>query len=174
MNEQCGDNRFELIKKYKNKLIESTNIETSLEEMAALDDILFRMWQMGWLDSLEALDNYKKIKVLMNKYNIKSVDELEHIILNDATGEDAFRNYVETNVMPYRNIEMELGISLVTLFKALRSGIHIIDDGYPYNDRVNLIYSNSFPCGFKGKVGDHCVFFKDYGKTWSLTKEELL
>ena len=72
------------------------------------------------------------------------------------------------------DIEEELGISLVTLFRALRSGIHIIDDGYPYNDRVNLIYSNSFPCGFKGKVGDHCVFFKDYGKTWALTKEELL
>lgn len=71
------------------------------------------------------------------------------------------------------DIEEELGIELATLFKALRSGIHIIDDGYPYNDRVNLIYSNSSPCGFKGKVGDHCVFFKDYGKTWSLTKEEL-
>lgn len=71
------------------------------------------------------------------------------------------------------DIEEELGIELATLFKALRSGIHIIDDGYPYNDRVNLIYSKSFPCGFKGKVGDHCVFFKDYGRTWSLTKEEL-
>lgn len=54
MNEQCGDNRFELIKKYKDKLIESTNIETSPEEMLVLDDILFRMWQMGWLDKLEA------------------------------------------------------------------------------------------------------------------------
>ena len=72
------------------------------------------------------------------------------------------------------DIEEELGIDLVTLFKALRSGIHIIDDGYPYNDRVDLIYSSDTPCGFKGKVSDHCAFFKDYGKTWALTKEELL
>lgn len=49
----CGDNRFVLIEKYKRKLINSTNIETSPDEMAVLDDILFRCWQMGWLDSLE-------------------------------------------------------------------------------------------------------------------------
>lgn len=53
MNDCCDDNRFELIEKYKNKLIESTNIETSPEEMLVLDNILFRMWQMGWLDKLE-------------------------------------------------------------------------------------------------------------------------
>ena len=49
----CGDNRFELIEKYKKKLIEATNIETSPEEMNVLDDILLRFWQMGWLDKLE-------------------------------------------------------------------------------------------------------------------------
>ena len=53
MNEVCSDNRFELIEKYKTKLIESTNIETSLDEMNVLDSILFRFWQMGWLDKLE-------------------------------------------------------------------------------------------------------------------------
>ena len=53
MNNLCDDNRFELIAKYKTELIESTNIETSPEEMAVLDDILFRFWQMGWLEILE-------------------------------------------------------------------------------------------------------------------------
>lgn len=53
MNDICGDNRFELINKYKRKLIEATNIETAPDEMAVLDDILFRFWQMGWLDKLE-------------------------------------------------------------------------------------------------------------------------
>lgn len=53
MVEICGDNRFELIDKYKRKLIEATNIETAPDEMAVLDDILFRFWQMGWLDKLE-------------------------------------------------------------------------------------------------------------------------
>lgn len=54
MNDLCTDNRFELIERYKQKLIESTNIETAPDEMAVLDSILFRFWQMGWLDILEA------------------------------------------------------------------------------------------------------------------------
>ena len=54
MAEICGDNRFELIEKYKTKLIEATNIETAKDEMVVIDNILFRFWQMGWLDKLEA------------------------------------------------------------------------------------------------------------------------
>ena len=54
MSEVCGDNRFELIGEFKGKLVDGTNIETSPEEMAVLDNILFRIWQMGWLDKLKA------------------------------------------------------------------------------------------------------------------------
>ena len=53
MFEVCSDNRFELIEKYKKVLIENTNIEDSPEEMAVIDNILFRLWQLGWLDILE-------------------------------------------------------------------------------------------------------------------------
>jgi len=53
MNVMCGDNRFELIEKYKKKLIEYTNIEHCETDMEAIDSILFRFWQMGWLDKLE-------------------------------------------------------------------------------------------------------------------------
>lgn len=53
MADMCDDNRFELINKYKQRLIEATNIETAQDEMAVLDNILFRFWQMGWLDKLE-------------------------------------------------------------------------------------------------------------------------
>lgn len=49
MSEICTDNRFEVIAAYKKKLIESTNIETSPDEMAVIDNVLFRFWQMGWL-----------------------------------------------------------------------------------------------------------------------------
>ena len=55
MNEVCSDNRFELIEKYKNKLIEATNIEDDADDMKAIDSILFRFWQMGWLDKLELM-----------------------------------------------------------------------------------------------------------------------
>lgn len=50
--EACGDDRFELIGKAKRKLFECTNIESRPEEVAVLDSILFRCWQMGWLDQL--------------------------------------------------------------------------------------------------------------------------
>ena len=51
MNHICSDNRFEVIGKYKQKLIEATNIEDRPDEMAVIDSILFRFWQMGWLDA---------------------------------------------------------------------------------------------------------------------------
>ncbi len=53
MADMCTDNRFKLIEKYKKALIDSTNIESAQDEMAVLDDLLFRFWQMGWLDRLE-------------------------------------------------------------------------------------------------------------------------
>lgn len=46
----CGDNRFDVIAKAKKALLESTNIETSEDEMKCLDTFLFRCWQMGWLE----------------------------------------------------------------------------------------------------------------------------
>ena len=55
----CGDNRFELIKKFKKKLFEQTNIETAKDEVAVIDSILFRLWQMGWLDKLEDYNRQK-------------------------------------------------------------------------------------------------------------------
>ncbi len=45
----CIDNRFEIIAAYKKKLIEGTNIESRPDEMAVIDNILFRFWQMDWL-----------------------------------------------------------------------------------------------------------------------------
>ena len=55
----CGDNRDESIRKAKEALLESTNIEDSPKEMAVLDNFLFRCWQMGWLDKYNKYDNYK-------------------------------------------------------------------------------------------------------------------
>lgn len=52
MNDVCNDNRFELIDAAKAFLLENTNIEDSPTDMAALDSILYRCWQMGWLDQL--------------------------------------------------------------------------------------------------------------------------
>lgn len=59
-NETCTDNRFEVIEYFKEKLIQSTNIETSPDEMAVLDNILFRFWQLGWLDKLLKIEGESK------------------------------------------------------------------------------------------------------------------
>ena len=54
MSEIITDNRFEVIGKAKEHLLEATNIETSPDEMAVLDSFLFRCWQMGWLKQYDA------------------------------------------------------------------------------------------------------------------------
>lgn len=57
MGELCTDGRFEVIARAKEDLLQSTNIDTSPDEMAVLDEILFRCWQMGWLDRYEVEDD---------------------------------------------------------------------------------------------------------------------
>ena len=87
MNCTCGDNRFEIIQKAKEHLVESTNIESSPEEMAVLDSILFRAWQMGWLTPYEPdykermkmeywqlKDRYNKLHNMCIKYEAGTLD----------------------------------------------------------------------------------------------------
>lgn len=73
------------------------------------------------------------------------------------------------------DIEYELGIDLITLFKALKNGITYktpLGNNYAYttltSDRLSIEYK--WKCLRKGT---HKFYFKDYGKTWALTKEEL-
>ena len=47
---ECGDTRFEVIARAKEDLFKSTNIERNEKEVAVIDNILFRCYQMGWLD----------------------------------------------------------------------------------------------------------------------------
>ena len=53
MADICNDDRFEMIKRVKERLVKGTNIETRPEEMAVVDSILFRFWQMGWLKLID-------------------------------------------------------------------------------------------------------------------------
>lgn len=56
MADMCGDNRFEIIARAKKALLEGTNIDMCADEMAVIDNILFRCWQMGWLDRYDTAD----------------------------------------------------------------------------------------------------------------------
>lgn len=73
--DKCGDNRFEIIEKAKQDLLNSTNMDSSKDEMKVLDNFLFRCWQMGWL----------------NQYNLTS----------DAEGEDDEMLYVSRKKLQY-------------------------------------------------------------------------
>ena len=53
MKETCGDNRFTIIERAKEDIIQSTNIQSNEDEMKVLDSFLFRCWQMGWLDKYD-------------------------------------------------------------------------------------------------------------------------
>ena len=53
MGDICGDNRFTIIERAKEDILQSTNIESSKDEMKVLDNFLFRCWQMGWLDKYD-------------------------------------------------------------------------------------------------------------------------
>lgn len=82
--EICADNRFEIIEKAKQDLIESTNIKHSNDEMKVLDNILFRAWQMGWLkqydDAVHAIpvkDIVERITALSYMANEKKYSQAE-------------------------------------------------------------------------------------------------
>ena len=71
------------------------------------------------------------------------------------------------------NIEEELGVELIILFKALRDGVFINDDGSVYKDYIKSIEHWPDCWGFISNDEDIEVFFEDYGVTWALTGEEL-
>lgn len=51
MNDVCGDNRFKIIEKVKNHLLESTNI--TQKELEVIDSILFRLWQLKYFENVK-------------------------------------------------------------------------------------------------------------------------
>lgn len=75
-NSICGDNRFEIIEKAKEMLLNATNIEDSKEEMKVLTNILFRMWQVGLINE-EKLDINKLQKENSIEEDIKILEEFK-------------------------------------------------------------------------------------------------
>lgn len=92
---------------------------------------------------------------------------------------DLFRD-VYCKLQYLEDIEEEIGIDLITLFKALKNGIYVNTGGIV--DEIGNIYEEEVKCiehrpvwGFS--VGDNDEMkmfyaFKDRGKTWALDKEE--
>ena len=79
----CDDCRSMAIEKAKSELVSSTNIEDSPDEMAVIDSILFRCWQMGWLDAKDKVIRMNDLMVEMYGF-IRDVCELHPYVLTNA------------------------------------------------------------------------------------------
>ena len=88
-------------------------------------------------------------------------------------------NAIYKKLKSLEDIEEELGIDLITLFKALKYGFY-----FKYKNKI--ISSNNYLFQITVNIKDNWIFdivdyylsllsikLKDYGKTWALTKEEL-
>lgn len=100
--------------------------------------------------------------------------------------EEKFRCFEKLGQL--EDIEEELGVDLITLFKALKKSVFLKDteSGIVFNSKENdMGYPQLLYCKHEKEwyIGndkndddgyiDHFSKLKDYGKTWALTKGEL-
>lgn len=100
-------------------------------------------------------------------------------------GEDAIVNDAVNKLSALEDIEEELGIDLITLFKALKDGVYHWHINVYGNYNMNFITKvfKEVELDISSKKLYHIseisgtptweLKLKDYGKTWALTKEEL-
>lgn len=90
---------------------------------------------------------------------------------------EAKKNYEEALAIICKlgNLEEELGIDLITLFKILKNGIYVKEKFYASSNicyttpDLSYLEGKGFYLGLK-RLAD-CLI--DYSKTWAFTKEEL-
>lgn len=127
--------------------------------------------------SAPILQKLGQLEDLMEKYNIKTLEQVESAFIgfvSDYTEEG--RNHIGELL----KLEDELGIDLVTLFKALKNGIWVKFYPLDYYEKETIKFAGKFYFGATFDF-DKPIFrfyqreykLKDYGKTWALTKEEL-
>lgn len=141
----------------------------------------------------DVVDKLGELEDILEKYDINSAEELEHIIINNGVGEQAFKEYVEVYVKPYKDIEEELGIDLMTLAKGMKNGIYVKQGKKILKKELKDIrYSKSITVHYElngkqyDKTGAIMILYGDYnsqycdfnnvytyGRDWALTKEEL-
>jgi len=100
----------------------------------------------------------------MNRLTIKEL----HVV-NDM-------NKAMDKLSKLEDIEEEIGIDLITLFKALDNGVFekdLIDN--VFHTKIRGIEKNGLCAIWKGDIPecDYTLKYKDYGKTWALSEELL-
>ena len=110
-----------------------------------------------------------------NLFELSSNREIENYVNTDLT-------LAIDKLGKLEDIEEELGIDLITLFKALKNGVyHFASDGVLIHDygwlEDNYFYPephDKLSCSFRSNYEDELFYFKDYGKTWSIDKKDFM
>ena len=113
----------------------------------------------------QCVNKLGQLEDILEKYGIENLTNLDVILAKNFAEEEIVRWYNSTT--------KELGVELTTLFKALRDGVFINDDGSVYKDYIKSIEHWPDCWGFISNDEEIEVFFEDYGVTWALTSEEL-
>lgn len=113
-------------------------------------------------------DEYRYVKLgqlenILEGHNIEKLEELDDLLW-----------YIKR----IKDIEEELGIDLVTLIKAIKDGVYVEGKKKP---KYRTVWFDDIDSGITDEdvglywfdIDDKRFYFKDYGKTWALTKEEL-
>lgn len=114
---------------------------------------------------------------LKNRHTVKTKCVCFSTVISGLKQEEKYVVYEDNyyRLQEYISLEKELGVDLETFLKALNNGFY----RYRPTARNNVICFIAKPrvnmkqkCFTYGSYGKS--YFKDYGKTWALTKEELL
>jgi hypothetical protein len=148
----CTDDRFSMIARVKGELMRSTNIETNKKEMEVIDGILFRFWQLGWLQLIDCEIASKNKHRDYNRYGT-----VEKIDIGEISKGNFVRSPVDdtpcvvTGIHPDGSVELtrDDGASKLTRFQChadLLAPIPLTDGilektgfhhSMPYNDWTN-------------------------------------
>ena len=93
------------------------------------------------------------------------------IILDGTAPEYEKEEQAFAKLSAFEDLEEELGIDLTKLFEILKSE-NIYANGKRYDNSNSLSYMGNSWLIFNHQA-KQCFHFKDYGKTWALSKEEL-
>ena len=104
-----------------------------------------------------------------------NITQVDYIEIKD-------KKLAEEKLCRLEDIEDELRIDLITLFKALKNGCFAKETfDYMGRKQTQIIFTEFTQLYYADDLDDYLIhirtrnyYLKDYGKTWALTKEELL
>lgn len=134
----------------------------------------------------EVMEVMKQTKIVVSDPKVSDEDfeklKNQRIIIGNLEPceiKPLFDEKTQNKLKAYKDIEEELGIELVVLIKALKDGIYwkgttcVDTKGIFFEDKPKINIRAKCLTNICFRKDLEVVYFKDYGKTWALTREEL-